>query len=1292
MSDSEESKHDERYSDHEEDEGREFIVPVHVQDLELIKRDRLFVVNVTDLSEGSKEEHIQQLKELQRQIQSDPLGVVESDVFDMLYSFVKVLKQMSDEARVVLLLLASSTLDDIVKAVKRGQTESSRQARSALKITSFVLCQTLMQIRNVQVDEDKDILQKKDKASKSKQINWGKHCETGVVALQNSLCDDTLALWNMNTPEEEFIGLYCTAVFQLLESPGLLRSKLLKSLIYKLVGECLIRAPRVLVTVNTSLLELVFAHEHLAIPVADMIEFLQTRHQSIKIAADLISEISKIRQRDSSRDVSGTKNISIFLGRLSTLMPSTVLANLSIVLPLLDAESYYLRNAVVTAVTHILMADFHARDKTTEDENVEEGERATSAEFRPLSRQRRDTLFGVLNDRIHDVNSFARCHVLKCYKDLCEEGAVPLRHMQKLPAIAVERMQDRTSGVRKYSIELLCALLEHNPFRENLDREYYDQQKKDLLEQHALKKQAVMEDVQEQLSRRLSGMNVNESQAAQDEEEKEVELQKIERLLLFHTQALEFIDILENEAIPLLIQLLGSAAVSDVLETIRFLHQAHAFRLNQATKGVRAMLILIWRNDPKVQEHVLKTFQSILFYKPQTDLLVTPNQAAQTLLTLLDGCTVSDATCLEQLLSVMKSKDLVPQRVITALWELCSEDSTCNTIGHSIWLLSMLNAPPRLDVLLEHGLGYRVRDEHNWLCVRATSNMLQNWNFKDKTLTPDGVQPLIVSLQSFLTMIEETNLEWFDAAQQAIEALFHVCQFPEQPCGDVIATWSTALFPTDEEDQDEAVCSASELSKFVFILGHVAIRMAVYVESLASSVKEARNKSQKDKPADQKASSMEEELGMNAELEAEEDDFLHTLTQHDLVGRNLLGAYGPILIRLVANEDGLFDDELIKETATVALCKFMCISAEFCEKNLPLIFTRLKECQQPSVRSNIVVALGDLSFRFPNLVEPWTSHIYARLRDIDVNVRKNTIMVLTHLILNDMVKVKGQISEIALSLVDEDKRICDLAKLFFHELSKRGNNPIYNMLPDTIGRLSTSATLSKKSFQEITKFLLGFIQKDRQTESLVEKLCQRFVTTAEVAQWRDFAYCLANLSLNEKAVKKLVELRKLFKTCLVDKAVFESFQQVVVKAKKFCKPEMKDTLDELERVIHAIHSGENVDDNDVLMDLPQKKAEKPKTPRKARKGKENTVHVENPRSLEDEEDGADFIPKKLQRKTRKPKKAKIVESEDEDDDENVDDDEDDDKPEPVRAKPGKRKKAEAPRAKPKQTKKKQRDS
>lgn len=38
----------------------------------------------------------------------------------------------------------------------------------------------------------------------------------------------------------------------------------------------------------------------------------------------------------------------------------------------------------------------------------------------------------------------------------------------------------------------------------------------------------------------------------------------------------------------------------------------------------------------------------------------------------------------------------------------------------------------------------------------------------------------------------------------------------------------------------------------------------------------------------------------------------------------------------------------------------------------------LEKSSLPTVRSNLMVATGDLAIRFPNLVDPWTPHLYAR--------------------------------------------------------------------------------------------------------------------------------------------------------------------------------------------------------------------------------------------------------------------------------------------------------------------------
>ena len=82
----------------------------------------------------------------------------------------------------------------------------------------------------------------------------------------------------------------------------------------------------------------------------------------------------------------------------------------------------------------------------------------------------------------------------------------------------------------------------------------------------------------------------------------------------------------------------------------------------------------------------------------------------------------------------------------------------------------------------------------------------------------------------------------------------------------------------------------------------------------------------------------------------------------------------------------------------------------FSEANLQILFTAAESAPSEVVRSNCTIALGDLVVRFPNLLEPWTEHIYARLRDPSASVRKNAVLVISHLILNDMMKVSLSLS------------------------------------------------------------------------------------------------------------------------------------------------------------------------------------------------------------------------------------------------------------------------------------------
>ena len=176
--------------------------------------------------------------------------------------------------------------------------------------------------------------------------------------------------------------------------------------------------------------------------------------------------------------------------------------------------------------------------------------------------------------------------------------------------------------------------------------------------------------------------------------------------------------------------------------------------------------------------------------------------------------------------------------------------------------------------------------------------------------------------------------------------------------------------------------------------------------------------------------------------------------------------------------------------------------------------------------------------------------MYARLHDESVSVRSNTLTVLTHLILNDMIKVKGQISDMAWCIVDSVDRISGLAKLFFSELSKKGNT-LYNVMPDIVSRLSDPEKgVEEEAFRTIMKYIFGLIEKDKLLESLVEKLCLRFRATRTERQWRDISFCLSLFPYSDRSLKKLSENFACWSDKLHEDNVYENIITIFGAVKK----------------------------------------------------------------------------------------------------------------------------------------------
>jgi len=354
--------------------------------------------------------------------------------------------------------------------------------------------------------------------------------------------------------------------------------------------------------------------------------------------------------------------------------------------------------------------------------------------------------------------------------------------------------------------------------------------------------------------------------------------------------------------------------------------------------------------------------------------------------------------------------------------------------------------------------------------------------------------------------------------------------------------------------QKIAEVATPQLSCVLFLAGHIALKMLVFLEGLQSSLKKkrmadedariaeakkAKGKNKTDEGAD--ASSMgqagQDERDADAFAELAENDLLYKL-------RGLLSQLKP-LVHAGLMDPKLRGDAVIRRLSAISLCKFMTVSKRFCEENLQLLFSMLFPrthtsggCDFPplqaaiapptsdatcsvrpgvnpvledlTLRQSLLVAVGDLLFRHPNVVEPWSDRLYAALGAGDseaaIELRLNALLVLTHLVLNDMMKPRAVLLVKALWLTAcTHPSTARVARILFQELSKRSSNVIYNLLPEVIARLSdpldtgTSGADVAGSAASRVRYIMQFVEKEKHVEGLIEKFAIRLTQSTDLA-------------------------------------------------------------------------------------------------------------------------------------------------------------------------------------------------
>lgn len=1096
------------------------------------------------------------------------------------------IKQLADLASTLLSAKATQIAHEAVEDLDPSSLH--RKTLEVVALFLFVIVTTIQTGRVDLTNSNETAAKAKSKSKKQKDnqasLDVAALIEPAFDAMSKCLSLRAGKLWPTTSERDVFISLFTKPAYLVAENESLMKNQKIRMRVYKIVCVAIKHHGHAFGAQTTVVQNLQY-FEHLPEPMAELLQILSEQYDYPQLTDEILRELSN--QEFNANDNKGPKSVSGFLIKISELMPKQVLKQITLLAKFLDCDAHVLRSAIIEVCGNLIVSlsteeendssESHKSQINSFFDLLEE----RSLDSNPYCRskvlqvylkicdlpkkypKRRQRVCELAARSLEDKSSNVRKNAIKLLAKLIQTHQFDVLHGPLLNTDAWHQRLEQT----QQELDILSPKESDNVTQREPDS--------DLIEPPTTPTKLGQSPTQE------ADTAMRDIQDRKASIEKEQKVNHLQMLKKFYSEANKFIDTLISSS-EIITQLLASKTKTEVLEAMDFFVVADAYKLDSARDGIRRMLHLIWTKATSdegkgVTTHLLECYRGLYFDPPPA---LSSNDAtnfvAKSMISLTYGATLAELTSLEQLLRTMAQDGLINEEVIVKLWQVFGvqkRDISKSQRRGAIIILGMLALANRevivqgLDVLLQIAFGPIGREDLGLLrysCIalqRLGSVVKQNKGELKKQSTKLPNEHVIFT--KLCEVITKNNLskEWFSVAEQALNAIYALAEHPDQICSELIKQMAASVFQgkkrmpstpprsrstspnVDNESKhdrssmgtvnaESPLCGTSatrSLANLLFIVGHVSIKQIVYMEDCEAEFKRSKAESEKLKSAQSSDSA-----AVNDDLDqvtgATEDAFTEHMAyvrEHELLfGDNsdwVLARFGPLTVEICKNNTK-FPDQTLQSCATMALAKFMCVSGKFCEQNLPLLLLILEKSINPTARSNLVIAMGDMTVCHNQVLDGCSDHLYARLRDTDPTVKKTCLMTLTFLVLAGQVKVKGQLGEMAKCLEDEDRRITDLARMFFTELSTK-DNAIYNGFTDIFSLLSAGAEeLEEDAFRRIIKFLMTFIEKDKYAKQLADKLATKLTMCQTQRQFDDCIFALGCLPLTAKSeqVQKLI--------------------------------------------------------------------------------------------------------------------------------------------------------------------------
>ncbi|CAK56283.1 unnamed protein product (macronuclear) [Paramecium tetraurelia] len=850
------------------------------------------------------------------------------------------------------------------------------------------------------------------------------------------------------------------------------------------------------------------------------------------------------------------KNLRELLTISSKEMPKIYYQQLSSMIGLYDNENYHIRSGLSDVITNVI------------EYLVKESKEQNDDEVLLLNA---NNLTKSLISRHLDKTALCRSNVLQCLSQLLNLNCIQKIHLPTIFSISQSRLRDISGYARKSALQLLKSVSRCYRYiyvqSQGRDKFWSSKEIGEQIKSNQLELDNIHNDFQ-RLDLQFQEGNISEDQindTIKNIKKRTQEIQKGQEYLDEYSKFLDGMKIAINQVL----QLCQSKNQADVTHSIKLFAYLSKYDFESANIGLRRMLLLVWSQDKSIQQEVIKKFWK-LYLKDNKNT----KQIVLSIIDLISTSNQKELLSIEKIILSYETEQApnykLPNKAFSTLWDLFGRPEI-NQRSMLIFVRIMLTRNcsyfnmEKIKQIQELLMAYNRKDP-DWIIIKELSLILSKLD-RNQEKNQIYINNQIELLTRLLVKYKDTqDMNYFSACDSIIQ-LISLSYNPECKFEALIKQFEFEQHSKNSMELEQLSNNDKmHLTHAIYIAGCISLQLLVLIDKTHRQLKQLKNDREsqigKEQEIDKISGGLEGEFERIHEVVNEIQDL-------NLVQQNLLSVFSPLVIMII--EDCLVDMENKKssclnqqsplvQVCLITMCKFMCLSESYCRQNIEMLFNIMK-CPlfDQVVKNNVLISIGDLLHMWPNTVQKFHKQIYSNLLDSNGPLRRVTLLVLTHLILNDMIKSKTSLSHIPVLLNDPCQQIQSMARYFLNELQKKEQRAISNAVPDII--------LNIHEHNEIIISQISLYIDKNLVESIVEKLVNILGISQNQSEIKNISILFNYMNLTQTSLQRFLDGWEQYREKLKDQFVYNQFISLIKKLRRTLPQESRIVIDEFEMKI-----------------------------------------------------------------------------------------------------------------------------